>query len=237
VTAAFTFEHVTVQRGDAGLLRDVSVELPAAGITAVVGASGAGKSTLLRCCNRLEAPTAGVVRFRGDDIATLDPLAHRRRVAMVFQSPVVFPGTVFDNLRAADATITHDQAEQLLLRVGIDADYVDRAADTLSGGEAQRVVAARALATDPVALLADEPTSALDDRSTKRLEDLALQLAGSGMTIVWVTHALDQAERIAQHVVVMDGGTVTHSGPIATDETRRHLDALRRDDEEAGDGR
>jgi putative ABC transport system ATP-binding protein len=229
--ASFTFEHVAVTRDGVDLLRDVDVALPRDGITVVVGPSGAGKSTLLRCCNRLEVPSRGTVRLGGDDVATIDPLVLRRRVAMVFQVPVVFPGTVLDNLRAGAPTLAHDDAEALLVRVGIDPGYAARPADTLSGGEAQRVVVARALATDPVVLLGDEPTSALDDRSTQRLEELALALAGGGMTILWVTHDLRQARRIAQHVVVLDQGRVTWSGPVADRGTRDALDALARDDE------
>src|SRR6187402_1816125 len=95
----FSFEHVGLQRGDTAVLVDVTGTVPDGGITVILGASGSGKSTLLRCCNRLDAPTSGTVRFRGDDVAALDPLAHRRRVAMVFQAPVTFPGTVADNLR------------------------------------------------------------------------------------------------------------------------------------------
>jgi putative ABC transport system ATP-binding protein len=214
VTASFAFDRVTVHRDHTDLLRDVTVDIDGDGITAVVGASGAGKSTLLRCCNLLEVPTSGVVRFDGRDLAALDPLAHRRRVAMVFQAPAVFPGTVLDNLRAAEPTLATDDAAALLERVGIDGSYAVRSADTLSGGEAQRVVVARALATRPVVLLADEPTSALDDRATQRLEDLALALARDGMPIVWVTHDIEQSRRLARHVVVLDGGRVAWSGAM-----------------------
>jgi putative ABC transport system ATP-binding protein len=241
VTPSFTFDAVSVTRGSATLLRDVDVHVPGEGITAVVGPSGSGKSTLLRCCNRLEVPSHGTVRFGGKDIAALGPLALRRQVAMVFQAPVVFPGTVLDNLRAGAPHLTERDAGSLLDLVGIDGDYLRRAADTLSGGEAQRVVVARALATQPVALLGDEPTSALDDRSTQRLEELAVDLASTGMVIVWVTHDLQQARRIASHLVVVERGTVTWSGPIADPGAERALDALMRDDEgetrEATDGR
>jgi putative ABC transport system ATP-binding protein len=228
--ASFSFEHVGVTRDGVDLLRDVDVSLPGRGITVIVGPSGAGKSTLLRCCNRLEVPSRGVVRFHGDDVASLDPLVLRRRVAMVFQAPVVFPGTVFDNLRAGAPALATADGERLLARVGIDPEYATRAADTLSGGEAQRVVVARALATEPVVLLADEPTSALDERATGRLEHLALDLAGGGMAILWVTHDLAQARRIADHVVVLDGGRVAWSGPVGDRGTSAALDALGRDD-------
>ena len=92
LNALFEFDDVRIVRGDTEVLAGVDVAIPDGGITAVVGASGSGKSTLLRCCNRLEVPTSGHVAYRGADVATLDPLGHRRRVAMVFQAPVVFAG-------------------------------------------------------------------------------------------------------------------------------------------------
>ncbi|HEU5150730.1 MAG TPA: phosphate ABC transporter ATP-binding protein [Iamia sp.] len=210
----FAFEGVGLVRDGTVVLDDVTVDLPDGGVTVLVGASGAGKSTLLRCANRLETPTTGRVRFRGDDLADLDPLAHRRRVAMVFQAPARFPGTVAANLRAVTA-LTDAEAGDLLDRVGLDRALLDRQADALSGGEAQRMVVARALTTEPEVVLADEPTSALDAAATRRLEHLARDLADDGLPVVWVTHDLDQVRRLADHVVVLRSGRVTWSGPAA----------------------
>ena len=110
------------------------------GVTVVAGPSGAGKSTLLRLCNRLEVPTAGTVRFRGADVADLDPLAHRRRVGMVFQRPATFPGTVRDNLRVACGALDANEPffAEALEHAGLGVGFLDRRADDLSGGEAQR---------------------------------------------------------------------------------------------------
>jgi putative ABC transport system ATP-binding protein len=226
--ATFEFVDVSVQRNGAHLLRDVSLTIAPCGVTVLVGPSGAGKSTLLRCCNRLEAPTSGTIRFGGVDLTTLDPLQHRRRVAMVFQQPVVFPGSILDNLRAGSPSMEVERAHALLARVGLDAAMVDREADTLSGGEAQRVVLARALATDPQVLLADEPTSALDDRATAKLEELGTALSRDGIPIVWVTHDLGQARRLADHLVVLDRGTVAFSGMARTPQSDLALSTLER---------
>jgi putative ABC transport system ATP-binding protein len=209
----FAFEGVGVERDGTPVLTDVTVAVPDAGITVFVGPSGAGKSTLLRCCNRLEVPTTGRVLFRGDDLAALDPLAHRRRAGMVFQAPARFPGTVADNLRAVATDLADAEAAELLDRVGLSPALLDRQADALSGGEAQRMVLARALTTGPRALLADEPTSALDGAATRRLEDLARGLAADGLPVLWVTHDLAQVGRLADHLVVLRAGRVTWCGP------------------------
>ena len=119
------------------------------GITVVVGPSGAGKSMVLRLLNRLEVPTAGEVRFRGRPVSDLDPLALRRRVGMVFQRPAPFPGTVRDNLHVADPDAGDDALVAALRAARLDAAFLDRSADELSGGEAQRMCLARTLVTRP----------------------------------------------------------------------------------------
>lgn len=203
----FSFEHVTVAGERRPRLDDVSVALPERGVTAIAGPSGAGKSTLLRCCNRLEAPDAGVVRYRGEDVAARDPLAHRREVGMVFQQPVLFAGTVADNLRVADPHASDARVAALLRRAALDAGaFADRDADALSGGEGQRVCLARALATDPHVLLMDEPTSALDGAATAELEELMRMLAGQDVPVLLVTHDEGQLERVADHVVRLRDG-------------------------------
>lgn len=181
-------------------------------ITVLTGPSGAGKSTLLRLCNRLEVPTSGVVRYRGDDLAALDPLAHRRRVGMVFQRPTPFPGTVRDNLLVARPDGDDRCFAAVLERAGLDPSFLDRRADDLSGGELQRMCLARTLATDPEVLLLDEPTSALDPAATRVLEDLARSLADDGVPMVWVSHDEGQAGRIADAVVRLAGGQVVDGG-------------------------
>lgn len=218
MAALFSFRDVSLAKGDRLVLDAVTVDLPDTGVTAVVGASGAGKSTLLRCCNRLEAPTEGHVLFCGRDVAGVDWRAHRRRVAMVFQRPTPFPGTVLDNLHAGDPALSPADAEALLVRVALDPGLIDQPADTLSGGEAQRMVIARALTTSPEVLLADEATSALDATATNRLETLARTLAEQGLPVIWVTHDLAQVHRLADHLVIMRAGQVAWTGEATAPE-------------------
>ncbi|PYN25754.1 MAG: choline transporter, partial [Candidatus Rokuibacteriota bacterium] len=150
----------------APILKDVSFTVERGHALTLVGPSGSGKSSLLRCLNRLEEPTAGTVHFDGRDIRALDPRRLRRGAALVMQTPVVFEGTVRDNLRVRPADVDGDLSEarlgQALADVGLEGELLERDAVTLSGGEKQRVTIARALLGDPRALLLDEPTSALD---------------------------------------------------------------------------
>jgi putative ABC transport system ATP-binding protein len=208
----FAFESVSVGPPDARRLDGLDAELPAGGLTVVAGPSGSGKSTLLRLCNRLEVPSAGTVRHRGTDVAERDPLELRREVAMVFQRPVTFAGTVRDNLHEADRGLDDDACVELLERAGLDRSFLARDAGELSGGEAQRACLARALATRPRVLLMDEPTSALDGEAAAVLEQLARKLVEDGTPVVWVTHSQEQLRRLADHVVLLDAGRVDRSG-------------------------
>jgi putative ABC transport system ATP-binding protein len=207
--AAFEFTKVSVLRADRRVLDEVTASIPAAGITVVSGPSGAGKTTLLRLCNRLEVPDAGMVRYRGRPLDELDPLALRRRVGMVFQRPIPFPGTVADNLRVASPEAGPDELRVLLSRVALDPGLLDQEARTLSGGELQRVCLARTLVTRPETLLLDEPTSALDDQPKRVFETTARELAAQDITLVWITHDDAQALRVADRIYQLRDGHLT----------------------------
>jgi putative ABC transport system ATP-binding protein len=195
-------------------------------LTVLAGPSGSGKSTLLRLCNRLEVPTSGRVLLDDRDLAELDPLLLRRRAAMIFQRPVVFAGTALDNLRVARPGISPDGAASALAGVGLDPSFVDRQADDLSGGEAQRLCIARSLLTDPEILLMDEATSALDVDARLTIEQLTRALADRGLTVVWVTHDLEQAERLADRLVVVVDGRIVGDDAAAEAVARRSFTGL-----------
>lgn len=215
----FKVEHLSLgYPGERGgppvqVLRDVSVEVDRGGSLTLVGPSGSGKSTMLRCLNRLEEPPPGTVFFGGRDITTLDPLDLRRRVAMVQQTPVVFDGTVRDNLRIQPRPARLDLSEARLVRtleaVGMEARFLDREAATLSGGEKQRVTIARALLGGPEALLLDEPTSALDPPNTALVVETVIRLRESlGLTVVAVTHQAELLARLGGCYLYLVGGAV-----------------------------
>lgn len=211
IGAAFEFDSVTVKSDGRPLLENATGSIPDSGVTAIVGPSGSGKSTLLRLCNRLTVPTSGEVRYRGDDIAELDPLALRRSVAMVFQKPTALPGTVADNLRVAAPDISAATIDRSLRDIGLDG-MADRNADELSGGEAQRMCLARSLMTQPEFILFDEATSSLDPTTTRAIERLACDYADRGIPCAWVTHDLDQMRRVGRYLMVVVDGQIAQHG-------------------------
>ena len=163
-------------------------------ITSLIGSNGSGKTTLLNLLAFLEKPVAGELSFFGNDTTNISQLALRRRVAMVSQSPYLLRGTVFDNivkglkLHGLSKHDQNQQAEQAMHTVGI-TEFKDRNVKKLSGGEAQKVTLARALALKPEVLLMDEPFSHLDQKSSAKLEVLLRQLVEEqNTTIVLSTH-------------------------------------------------
>ncbi|MGH8745901.1 MAG: ABC transporter ATP-binding protein [Burkholderiales bacterium] len=195
------------------ILKDVSFTVECGQTLTLVGPSGSGKSSLLRCLNRLEEPSAGMVRFDGRDVQALDPRRLRRDAALVMQSPVLFEGTVRDNLllRPAGSGGDFSQArlERTLGEVGLDAGLLGRDAGTLSGGEKQRVTIARALLGDPRVLLLDEPTSALDPPNAALVVETVSRLREThGLTIVAATHQPELMRGLGGFLMYLVGGEV-----------------------------
>lgn len=215
--SVFDFAGVVVERAGVRALDGFTAAIPNRGVTVVFGPSGSGKSTLLRLCNRLEVPTSGRVSFCGKDIAETDPLWLRHRVGMCFQRPTPFPGTVADNLRAADPQASDAQMTETLARVALTGSWLDRDATALSGGEAQRMCLARTLMAQPQVLLLDEPTSAVDAAAARVIEQAVRDLADDdGIPALWVTHDAAQVERIADWVVYIEHGRCTGAGREVT---------------------
>ena len=216
------------RHGAIEVLRGVSLSIARGEVAAVIGPSGSGKSTFLRCLNGLERFQSGSVtidglRFGADTVAAELHQVHRqvcRRLGMVFQSFNLFPHrTALENVMEGPVYVlgqSRDRAEErarrLLDRVGM-SDRLRAMPRQLSGGQQQRVAIARALAMEPQAILFDEPTSALDPRMTAEVLGVMTDLAGDGLTMVVVTHAMHFARRVAHTVHVFGEGRVIESGP------------------------
>lgn len=215
----FRLRDVRQERAGKVLLDGLSLDLPRGGFTALIGPSGAGKTSLLRLLNRLDDPVAGSIEFLDRPIAAVPIRALRRRVGFVFQSPVMFAGTVRANLTMAHRLggsadpLADAEVRRLLERVELDHGFADRPAADLSGGEKQRVALARALVTQPEVLLLDEPTAALDPEVADRLiHTLAELRAARGLTMIVVTHRLREARAAATWIAMLEAGRVVESG-------------------------
>lgn len=211
-------DHLTRSIGDRRLVDDITVEVRSGEFLAVVGSSGSGKSSFLRLLNRLDEPTSGTVLLEGVDYRQIPPCELRRKVGMVTQRAFLFPGTVYENLsfgpRQRGEELSEALAQELLTRVGLPG-YLPRDVANLSGGEAQRISIARALANTPTVLLLDEPTSALDETSKIGVEDLIHSIIRErSLTCVMVTHDVAQAARMATGVMMLDGGRVIRAGSV-----------------------
>ncbi len=210
-------------------VRDLSLEFDSARVTAIIGPSGCGKSTMVRCINRMHeeiggARSEGKVLLDGLDLydPQIDIVAVRRAVGMVFQKPNPFPTmSVFDNVTAglrltgASRSELDDRGREALVGAGLWDEVKDRLKApgvSLSGGQQQRLCIARALAVDPEVLLMDEPCSALDPVATLRIEELIGELK-ERVTIVIVTHNMQQAARVADTTVFMLNGELVEVGP------------------------
>jgi putative ABC transport system ATP-binding protein len=206
--------HVSVVRSGTTVLDDISATVRAGRCTAVVGPSGAGKTTLLRLLDRLEEPTSGRVELHGKPLPTYDVLTLRRQVGLVQQAPVLLGSTIIEDLRTG-ADVSEVEGLALLARAGLADFDLERPTASLSGGEAQRLCLARALAVKPEVLLLDEPTSALDDVAASAVEEVVRALVAGGLTAVLVSHDRRQARRLADDVIGLERGRVTESGPVA----------------------
>ncbi|MEX0629174.1 MAG: ABC transporter ATP-binding protein [Chloroflexota bacterium] len=212
------FEHVTKRyRNGPTAVTDLSLEIRAGEICVLVGPSGCGKTTTMKMVNRLVEPTSGRVTIDGADVASLPPVELRRRIGYVIQQVGLFPHlTVAQNVAVVprlldwgEARIT-ERVEELLELVGLDPGaYRSRYPAALSGGERQRVGVARAMAADPSVLLMDEPFGAVDPIRRERLQNEFLRLqARLRKTIVFVTHDVDEAIKMADRIAIFQIGGV-----------------------------
>ena len=227
---------LTVRYGEKEAVTAVSLDVRACQVLALIGPSGCGKSTFLRCLNRMNDTITGVsvtgrVSLDGYDIyaADVDPVLVRRRVGMVFQRSNPFPKTIFENVAyglriggMGDRSSLAEKVERALRQAALWDEVKDRLQESglsLSGGQQQRLCIARALAVEPEVLLMDEPASALDPIATAKVEDLVSELRRT-LTIVIVTHSMQQAARVSQRTGFFYMGKLVEVGDTTTIFTR-----------------
>jgi phosphate transport system ATP-binding protein len=208
-------KNLSVRYGSKYAIKDVNIKIPRNSVTAIIGPSGCGKSTLIRCFNRmndlLNAKVEGQVLLNGVDIYSTDNVVEvRRLVGMVFQKPNPFPMSIYENvafglkINGFKGNIS-EQVEWALREAALWEEVKDRLRDnaySLSGGQQQRLCIARALAVKPEVLLMDEPTASLDPIASAKIEQLITRLKDK-LTIVIITHNIQQAARISDYVGVM----------------------------------
>ena len=193
-----TIEQLTIHQGE---------------ITCIIGESGSGKTTLLRMLNHLQSPDQGKIFFNGEDLQDLEPVKLRRRVIMLPQTPVIFKGSVRDNLIigrrfSEKETPPEEVLEDLLTKVKLSKKLND-SAEKLSGGEKQRLALGRILLMEPEVLLLDEPSSALDDETENILiETFVNYTKKHEKTLIMITHSKALAEKFGDRILQVKGGTV-----------------------------
>ena len=207
--------------GDHEVLTDISFDVNRGDVISVIGPSGSGKSTMLRCINLLETPTDGKILYHGKDITdkSVKLTEYRAEVGMVFQS-----FNLFNNMTALANCVrpqmivlkrSKEEATEIALdyleKVGMSA-FVNARPAQLSGGQKQRIAIARALSMNPEVILFDEPTSALDPEMVGEVLSVMRDLAGSGLTMIVVTHEMTFARDVSSRVIFMDGGVIVEEG-------------------------
>jgi osmoprotectant transport system ATP-binding protein len=222
VASAVEIEDVEVLApGGAAIVRNVSLRIAAGESIALLGRSGAGKTTILRLLNGLTAPSRGAVRIDGVPLAG-ELSERRRRIGTILQAPALFPHrTVFETVATVpklsgwgDSRVD-ETVRTMLIQVGLPPEvFASRFPRSLSGGEQQRVAIARALAATPALLLCDEPFSALDPIVRRELQDVFIDVcAKGGATVVFVTHDVAEALRVARRIALVEGGEVVVDAP------------------------
>ena len=211
-------KNVFVHYGKTLAVKNVSFQVPSNKVVSLIGPSGCGKSTLIRCFNRMNdtiriAKIEGEIKYKEENINNLDPAEVRYRIGMVFQKPNPFPKSIYENVAfGPKVNGIKDNLDEIveasLKKADLWKEVKDRLKENaygLSGGQQQRLCIARSLAVNPEVILMDEPCSALDPISTDRIEELIKELSKT-MTILIVTHNMQQAIRVSDYAACMMAG-------------------------------
>jgi putative ABC transport system ATP-binding protein len=196
------------------ILKGINLHIKKGEIIALVGPSGCGKSTLLRCINRLIEIDSGSIIINNQNIQNIYPIQLRQQVVFVHQESSMLNGTVYDNVAFGlklRGTLKKDSIHQSLKDVGLSKEFSEKEASKLSGGEKKRVALARALALRPQVLLLDEPSAGLDPKKIQTIEETIINFSKKRqLTVVWVTHDINQAKRVSIRIANMKEGKINN---------------------------
>lgn len=202
------------------VLNKISFKVNKGDIVSVIGPSGSGKSTLLRCINHLEEPNSGKIIFNDEEVTKRNITKVREKIGMVFQQFNLFPNmSVLENLCLAPVTLGKLSKEEAKIKAILGnihlLDKKDAYPDSLSGGQKQRVAIARTLMMEPDIILFDEPTSALDPEMVTEVLNMISELAGSGITMIIVSHEMNFIKKCASRVLFLENGTIEFDGTVS----------------------
>jgi len=205
-------DQVTYAVGNHAILKGITLIVDKGDCISVVGGSGSGKSTFMKLCADLISPSLGEMFFEGKPYVAYDPMNIRKKISYVVQIPYLFGNTVYDNLsfpfNVRKEKPDQEKMKEWMQSLNLDESYLYKDINGLSGGEKQRICLIRNLIYKPDILLLDEATSALDTTNEKCAEKIVQKLNGEGVTIIWITHSLEQSESIFNRRLTMEAGLV-----------------------------
>lgn len=206
------FRNVTYIHSNNSILENISLNIEQGDFVSITGPSGSGKSTILKLCSNLISPTEGEILFKDVNLNLYAPTELRKSITYCFQTPYLFGDTVIENIRfpflIRDVQIDDVRVNELFLKFQMPIEFLAKEVKNLSGGEKQRLSLIRSLLFKPEVLLLDEITSALDTENTKIVEKVIKSLNDEGITILWVTHNLEQSRKIANKRITIESGRV-----------------------------
>lgn len=205
-------ENISYKADNTEILKDISLEINKGDCISIVGSSGSGKSTLLKLCSDLIPLSDGKLFYNRKNYNDYNPLELRRKISYCVQSACLFGETVYDNLKfpfeIREEVVDKAKLYELLNKFNLDKSFLDKDINSLSGGEKQRIALIRNLVYIPEVLLLDEATSALDMENAKVIESIIKELNNKGVTVIWITHSLEQSENIFNKRITMECGKI-----------------------------
>ncbi len=194
------------------IIKGINLTVEKGDCISIVGQSGSGKSTFLKMLSDLISPTGGAIYYNGKDYKEINPIELRRKISYCIQIPYLFGESVYENLafpfEIRNTSVDEDEILKSLELLKLDKSYLNKKVDALSGGEKQRIALIRNLLSKPDILLLDEVTSGLDKENTKIVQSLIKKINEEGMTVLWITHDMDQSKSIFNKRVHIDEGKI-----------------------------